>query len=76
MSCLQSLAAELELQQFSKKQQKGKERECVGVISTRAREIARNALNLSDLELDDFFSDIEVTCAQIVLPTIYSTQFM
>ena len=60
LSCLQSLAAELELQQFSKKQQKGKEKECVGVISTRAREIARSALNLSDFELDEFFSDIEV----------------
>ena len=30
------------------------------MISTRAREIARSALNLSDLELDEFFSDIEV----------------
>ena len=32
------------------------------MISTRAREIARSALNLSDLELDEFFSDIEVNC--------------
>jgi len=31
------------------------------VISTRAREIARSALNFSDLELDEFFSDIEVS---------------
>ena len=27
------------------------------MISTRAREIAHSALNLSDLELDEFFSD-------------------
>ena len=44
------------MQQFSKKQQRGK-KDGVGVISTRAREIARSALNLSDLELDEFFSD-------------------
>ena len=52
---------ELELKWLARRRQKGREKEGAGVISTRAREIARSALNFSDLELDEFFSDIEVS---------------
>ena len=53
---------ELEQQRLARKEQqlylKGKNGSMTAeAVSSRAREIARAALNLSDLELDDFFSE-------------------
>ena len=87
------LAVDLEQQVLSRKEFKQRKRhekaavECgdegsSSAVSLRVREIARSAFNFSDLDIDEFFSDVDATdvcdmhyCCVISLMSVHTVLF-